>query len=230
MRYDTFLEEISATPLYLLLVFITMLAALHLTLVRRKNLNDIAWKHVDYVWLAAAALGLFATSAQVDRTLSQRYLEGTERPETAATYSFLRAQLADPAGVCVPRMRSAFSPANFDEIVAEQQALCKRAKEIAAKMPTAFDQNFPPLEATGFEPIGIDSNFEAGFVQSVSRAAELYRQQQLRYAALVKSSEQSTGELVFSVLGPLLISFALALRITKVSGEIKNARAKPNKA
>jgi hypothetical protein len=230
MRYDTILEEISATPLYLFLVFVVVLAAMHLALVRRRSLSDIAWKHMDYVWLAAAALGLFAASVQIDRTLSQRYLENTERPRIAATYSFLREQLADPAGVCMPRQRSALSPANFDEIVAEQQALCKRAKEIAAKMPTAFDRDFPPLEATGFEPVGIDSNFESGFVHGVSRAAELYRLQQLRYAELVKSSEQSTGELVLSVLGPLLISFALALRVTKVSGEIKNARAKQTKA
>jgi hypothetical protein len=230
MRYDTILEEISATPLYLLLVFIAMLVTLDLGLVRGKNLSEIAWKHVDYIWLAAAGLGLFAASAQVDHTLSQRYLQGTQIPRIAAAYSELRAQLADPAGVCMPRQRSAFSPTNFDDIVAEQQALCKRAKEIAAKMPTAFNLKFPPLEATGFEPIGIESNFETAFVQGVNRAAEQYRQQQRRYAELVMSSKQSTGELVFSVLGPLLISFALALRITKVSGEIKNARAKHNKA
>ena len=58
MRYDTILEEISATPLYLFLVFVVVLAAMHLALVRRRSLSDIAWKHMDYVWLAAAALGL----------------------------------------------------------------------------------------------------------------------------------------------------------------------------
>lgn len=175
MRYDTVLEEISATPLYLLVVFIAMLVTLDLGLVRRKNLSDAAWKHVDYIWLAAAALGLFAGSAQVDHTLAQRYLLSAQYPQTVAAYSYLRGQLTNPVSICVPRQRSAFSPPNFDDIIAEQQSLCKRAKEIAAKMPSMFDHNFPPLDATGFEPIGMDSKFEIGFVQDVNRAAEFYR-------------------------------------------------------
>lgn len=226
MRFDSLIVEIAATRAYLFAVFGTMIILLHLLLITWLKLDDIAWKKVDYIWLAAAALGLLGASTQADRFVSEGILASHERPRIASLYKSLRATLADPSSVCLPRTRSAYSPPNFDEIVAEQQALCKRSAEIAARMPESFANHYPPLEETGYEPLGIMGKYEPDFVRAVARIAEEYRQQQRRYTDLVDATKTSTLESFVIILGPLLISFALALRITKVTGEIRNARAK----
>lgn len=63
-------------------------------------------------------------------------------------------------------------------------------------------------------------------MRTIESMASTYSQQQRRHAAFVEGSKRSENELVYVVLSPLLIAFALALRITKVSGEIANARRK----
>jgi hypothetical protein len=224
MRYDTLLEEVSARPGYLLLAFLLLLAVMHLVLLLWLKLDDLSWKKVDYVWLGAAALGLMASSAQAGRMLSERYLI-TERASVASAYSLLRDTLSSPPGVCMPRSRTEWSPPEFDAIVKEQVHLCSKALEVAERMKPLLD-DFPPLEETGFQVVGEQAVYERDLARHINEVANEYRQYQQRYAALLQSTRQSTPELMFSVLGPLLIAFALALRITKVTGEIKNARAK----
>ena len=203
-----------------------MLLVFHLVLVYWMKLGDASWKRLDYVWLGTAVLGLLSASAQSDRFLSKRFLETFERPRTESTYTMLRMMLDGHTYLCVPRQRSSASPPNFDQIVQEQQALCKRAQEIATKMPAKISDSFPPLEKTGYEPFGIDAKFEIGYVQSVAKAAEQYREQQKRYEEFVSAGNLSTGEEIITVFGPFLLAFALALRITKVTGDIRNAKSK----
>jgi hypothetical protein len=62
------------------------------------------------------------------------------------------------------------------------------------------------------------------YVDEVNSASEKYRLQQIRHADLTSTVKESEGEFVFEILGPLLLALALAVRITKVSGEIANAR------
>jgi hypothetical protein len=125
----------------------------------------------------------------------------------------------------MPRSRTEWSPPEFDAIVKEQVHLCSKALEVAERMKPLLD-DFPPLEETGFQVVGEQAVYERDLARHINEVANEYRQYQQRYAALLQSTRQSTPELMFSVLGPLLIAFALALRITKVTGEIKNARAK----
>ena len=137
MRFDSILVEISATPLYLLLLLALMLAVLHVALVVWWKLDDIAWKRVDYVWLSAAVIGVLVSSAQADRLLSERYARYVEAALTASAYRFLRQTLANPV-LCLPHTKSADSPPDFDQMVQEQQALCKQAN--------VQDYDWPPLD------------------------------------------------------------------------------------
>lgn len=226
MRYNTIVEDFSARPLYILAAFLLLLLVLHLVLVFWMKLGDVAWKRVDYLWLGAAVLGLLTASAQADHFLSKRYLETFERPRTESAYQLLRRTLDSYTALCLPRQRSPASPPNFDEMVQEQQALCKSGKEIAARMPQNITEPFPPLEKTGYEPFGIEAKYETSYARSVENAAEQYQQQQKRYAEFLSAGTLSSAEETITVLGPLLLAFALALRVTKVSGDIRNARSK----
>jgi len=226
MPYSTIVEEFSARPLYILASFLLLLLVLHLVLVFWMKLGDVAWKRVDYVWLGTAVLGLLTASAQAEHFLSKRYLEIFEGPRTESAYQLLRGEI-DTNQICLPRRRSAASSAlNFDERNQEQEALCKRGKEIASKMPKYITEPFPPLEQTGYESLGIEAKYETGYVKGVEYAAEQYRQQQRSYVESLSAGKLSSAEETIIVLGPLFLAFALALRITKVTGDIRNARIK----
>jgi gamma-glutamyl AIG2-like cyclotransferase len=226
MRYNTVIEELSSRPLYIFAAFVLLLLIFHLVLLYWMKLNDQSWKRVDYVWLGLAVLGLLSASAQSEHFLSKRYLETFERPRTQTAYKLLRMTLDSYTAMCLPRQRTPASPPNFDEIVQEQQTLCRRAQEIMANMPTNITDNFPPLEKTGYEPFGINAKYEKSYVRSVAEAAEQYREQQKRYEQFVSAGNLSLPEETLTVFGPFLLAFALALRITKVTGDIRNSERK----
>lgn len=230
MRFDSLIIEISATPAYLLLFFTIITVLFHLVFVWWGKLDDDTWKKVDYVWLGAAALGLIALSATAEQWMSRAFLDNSETARTASAYSLLRSHLemgASPSSpLCMKRIRSEFSPPDFDQIVQEQQDLCSRVREMTNSMPKSLAPPFPPLEKTGFIPFAGSIKYEAWYVSEANKEAEIYRVQQAKYAQLEESSKTSSWQTFYTVMGPLILSFALALRITKVSGELANAKSK----
>lgn len=221
------LIELSTTPIYLFALFVVLTGVFHAVFVFWLKLDDLAWKKIDYIWLGAATLGILVSSSQADRLASRLHLENLEAPLTETAYKFLRSYLADPPSICRPRFRSEFSPLDFDQIVQEQQSLCKQSKEIAATMPAQPPIPFPLLDKIGFASFGQDAKYEVWFVLEVNRLAEEYRHLQRQYAAFSESAQRMPiAEKLFTVMGPLLLAFALALRITKVTGELTNAQTK----
>lgn len=226
MRFSTVIEEISGTPLYLVVLFVVLLILMDVILVRFSKLSDVSWKKVDYIWLGAAALGLIGSSGKVDQFLSGRYAENFQAPALSTYYTRLRQSLVNPAGICATYIKGPDSPPDFDEIVEEQRALCAKSNEIANRMPKDFKEGYPPLADTGFERFGQSVKHEKGFIANINMYADEYDSKQKVYAKYEEGSKPSVGEDVLTVLSPLLIAFALALRITKVTGDIKNARQK----
>lgn len=153
-------------------------------------------------------------------------LQNFEIPRTEFAYRSLRSDLVNPAGVCIPHVRSEFSPPDFDEIVKEQRAICEWAEATVASMPTTLSAPYPLLENTGFKPFPGRAKYEESVIARINNSAEAYRQQQERYTMFANSLRTSEAEDTLTVLGPLLLTLALSLRITKVSGEIALAHAK----
>ena len=224
MTYDTMLEELSARPLYLLAVFVALLVLMDVLLVRVAKLDDTSWKKVDYVWLGATAIGILVAGVEAQHLLSQRYLDGTARKRAATAYESLRGTLERATGLCEQRTRTENSPLNFNEMLNEMRSLCAQSRAAAARMPAKMPDSCPTLDDVGFMPFGEGSKYETSFVQSVVEGAERYRAQQKRCAMFIEAAAPSQARLVYSVLGPLMLVFAVALRITKVTGEVKNAR------
>lgn len=230
MRFDSLIIEISATPAYLLLFFIIITALFHLVLVWWVKLDDNTWKKVDYVWLGAAALGLISLSTTAEQWMSRAFLDNFETARTASAYGQLRGHLemgASPSSpLCMKRERSQFSPPDFDQMVREQQDLCISVRALTNTMPKNLAPPFPPLEKIGFIPFAGSIKYEEWYVSEANKGAENYRVQQEKYAQLEDSLKASSWEKFYTVMGPLVLSIALALRITKVSGELANAKSK----
>jgi len=230
MRFDTVIEEVSATPLYLLLIFVALLVAFDLILVRWRKIDDVAWKKVDYYYLGAAAVGILSLSGQAESVLAQRYATTVGR-WADSQYSAFHNMLGEAAsfGLCIPRERGPGSPDDFDAIVADQRRLCSQSIELAKVLPKALPPSVPTLESMGYKPLG-PANHGQGFVEQVNLQAESYRHLQARHAEMTMALQEDGWKLVYKIIGPLFLALALALRITKVTGEIANARKKKDSA
>ena len=226
MRYDNLLVEFATTPAYVFVAFVVFLLLFHVFMVKFRNHDDIFWKRVDYVWLGAAALGILSASAQLNHTVAQSYIENSEAARTVSMYGLLRHFLDGPFWVCLPRNRTEFSPPDFDAIIKEQQELCQQGIELARRLPSKLPDDYPSLESMGYTRIGENAKYEPDFGKMIETGAQMYRDQRDRYKGFVAASKPSSWEVIVNTFGPLLLAFALALRITKVSGEIKNAKAK----
>ncbi len=133
-----------------------------------------------------------------------------------------------PTYLCRKATRSNLSPPNFDEIERQFDEACAWLKSAPTILPEHDDGPFIPLnfDDTHFpsditEPIILNS---AQWVKGLFRE---YEERRLRLEDLKKQTEQSAFEEASRAVSPILLCIALALRITKVTGEIRLERKRP---
>ncbi len=230
MKYDSFLVELSTNPLYLFLFFLFVLSLLHIVLIFLMKVDDVGWKKIDYIWLSATGLGLLAASAQADTFLSRVYLENSITPSTKQQYQMLRFGITEVASkgvfACRTFTRSVASPDDFDKTVEEYRKLCEQVKVLNNTLPSKVSSPFPSLQELGYKQLEGDRNYVAWELEQLESYAQNYHDAQSRWSEFYDSSQKSGWETFFTILGPLLLSLALALRITKVSGELSNSNGK----
>jgi hypothetical protein len=212
---------------YFLLFFVGLLLLAHL-LVFPRNLSKKSWKKVDFIWLGIAAIGLITLTGEVRVTIAKRWIEYDRYP---AVWRFeeLKSKFAyaDNSYYCMELIRTEYSPDNFDELVIQIRARCSWVKEVH-KTLSLFDADTLPL-------IGMDMFPEVTFtdpylletVNNIKIAVSDYsdfRESTLNTIAMTESSELEETVFYWS---PFLLAIALALRIAKVSGELRYE--KPNK-
>jgi|SRR5450631_4248888 len=229
MRWGSILVDISATPRYFLAFTVVLTVAFHLILIKWAKLSNSSWKRVDYLWLAATALGLVGNSAAAERLLSKNYLNTFDIPATTYSYNRLRSIIEDLArpdsGACAPRVRSPSSPPNFDEMVRGQKELCQDARSVLRGMAVTAAPDYPPLEKLGFVPLTTSDDVLRSTVAEINRLTAEYAQQRSELLDHKRTSEPSDSDDVQTVLSPLMFAIAVALRLAKVSGELSNSKA-----
>lgn len=230
MRFSSVLIELAATPAYLLAIFCLLTFVFHLAFVWVWPIGDLAWKRIDYVWLGAATLGLMGASGHADRYISGELAANLEEPRTARAYRdirFIIEKAAEPtSSICSERTRSEFSPPYYDEIVREQQRQCSYFRVLADAIPDEVAAPFPTLDVLGFTDYAGSTDHESWYIAQTRKSAKEYEAQRELYVQRKRSAEVSDFEASITLLGPVLLCFALALRITKVSGEVRNAKRK----
>lgn len=96
---------------------------------------------------------------------------------------------------------------------------CEWCKKVADSLPKRVDHDFPELKTPESPP----RIFDKELTEEIERLRALFREYEKsridRQELLVKG-ERTEWETTLFAFGPLLLSIALAIRITKVSGEI----------
>jgi hypothetical protein len=205
-------------------VFVGSLLAFHLMFVWPRNLTKRGWKIVDYFWLGVGLLGVIGSVGVGRQTIAENLLTiARARVNSFAVDVESALRFGTSGAICRRFVRSEFSPPpeEFDRLQREFDAQCAwftqaierlKASPFAKREPLTFEHlGGPP-------PAGADGWTSAHTRETVDRynaaIADLER--------LSRDAKRTEIELVLLIFGPFLLVVALALRITKVTGELRH--------
>jgi hypothetical protein len=187
-------------------------------------LGKRGWKIVDYVWLIAGSIALTGTVFQTRQVVATSMLPTLESfvsisNDDAKYYS--SPKFYDGL-ICRTFVRSAFSPPEqeFKKTQEEFDNACAWAKQITERLKDVdrwaiIDTASLPKPPPSTEP-------SIHFAQKeMYDAFDTHNLIAHKRQALQEALRRSDWEKFVAVISPLLAVIALALRITKVTGEIR---------
>jgi len=207
--------------------FAFFLVVFDLVLVRWLKLGKVAWKRVDYVWLGFAAFGLIGSVAQVRISSASAQLGLFEQRATTAfndAKSLVDFYATKPGVICRTFVRSEHSapPDQFQRMQHEYDVACQWITQFAKAIPsrppnpiTRIDQSILPPR-----PEVTDSALKGKF-RGLDRQFGFFNQRVDELEIVRARAGATATEQTIVYLWPFLLAFALALRITKVTGEIR---------
>ena len=204
------------------LIFIVALTAFHTVLVYVRPLSALAWKKVDYFWFSLAVIGILG-AAQANRA-SQSEL--SLRTQAAAHYAHVfEAARWDNFNTClrVEKPSSSSGP-KFEKWLA-CTARKRWVDRVTARIIEQGTQHNQPIDlelimgATSIPAKPIDQDLLTPAIMEYNKVI----------SAIAKVKDAAKSNWIDEFLkqyGSLFLAVALALRITKVTGEIRLSREK----
>lgn len=203
--------------------FVAWLAVLHVVLVLWKPLTKRGWKQVDYVWLATAFLGILASVGSARQLVTESmYNVAAYRLDGAAESVTEWVDAGRSEGICREFVRSEHSPPpeDFERAQREYDRLCAwfRAASQHVDSVLATGESISLAQLGGSPP---PTGADQWYVETLAEAVVDYNAVLASRAELADAAAPSNAESELVIMGPYLLAVALALRITKVSGELK---------
>jgi len=219
------LIEIGSNPTWLFALFAVFLAIFHGWLIYWKPIGQVGWKRVDYIWLSVAAVGLVGQSAQVrQHWYSSAYDMYHYRIEGALSSLKMRADFSISNAICGMCVKTEYSPKNFDQIESEYQFACGEFKRITKEvLSPQGPRDVAFLDLLDVSPIQSKLTHPV-LIETLENLANAHRE----FIGVLKEksnakykTQTTTNEFVLIAFSPFLLMLALALRITKVTGEVR---------
>lgn len=226
---------ITANPSALLVVFVVALCVAHAVLLPTLGEDEVKWQYIDYVWLPLALIGLLAAVQHTRLEIASTY-EALARTREASAWRqvhyWAENYSRESSYLCRKGVRSQYSPPPdvFEAIDRDHNSTCdwfRSVKALLPKLPTEVPSNYsdstlppPPSQSghSGRGPLEAVETFRHALVQFSQERATVATQR------LEASSAQFFKALRY--VGPFVLAIALAIRITKVTGEIRIKRRK----
>lgn len=230
-----FSYPLTANPLALVLVFAGALALSHAVLLPLLAFNELRWHALDYLWLPMVLLGVLGGAQQNRVEISNAFRGAWEyqlRGSLAEANRLLKYHTSDQTYLCQKATRSEYSPPPqiFEQIERDGIETCKWFKELqqfVPQSPESVPKGFslkemprpPSLSGhSGSGPEDAIENMQSSLKEVVEALAEIQ----------THTAEKESPFMIrlAKYYGPLLVCFALAIRITKVTGEARIKRRK----
>lgn len=223
---DHFLIQL-ATDFWVLTGFLcVLLVVLHFFMIYVLKLDKVGWKRTDYFWLGIAALGLMKTTSEVRLMVAESSLSDTRSRVVSGLKELRRVVAQSPTGsLCAKFVKSESSPSDFDERQRQHDVACKWVTSISSLVPESDEPPFKELRFVDTQPPeDITARDVIQSMEWIQRLFDDYEQRRKEYEDLLILLERTDGERTHIIFGPILLCIALAIRITKVTGEIRLER------
>lgn len=233
MKFDFSPLSFATSPIALIVLFLALVAIFHLIIIYVKNPDDITWKRVDYLWLSLTIIGIVSTSGAIERHVSKILLDSQEIPRLKTNYSmihnFFDIRASSEGWYCINHEYEntfAITKEKFEEHSNRLREQCAYLQQQLKKVPKEIPEPYPSLKDLNL-PSDISSKVQ-NKDESIRYQDVLnyYNEQYLIYADTKNKIEISDSEFILLFLSPFFICLGLAIRVTKVTGDIMNAKKK----
>jgi len=233
MKFDFSLLSFATSPIALIILFFALVFVFHLFIFYVKNPDDITWKRVDYLWLSLTLIGIVSTSGAIERHISKILLYSQEIPRLENSYimvyDFFDIRASSEGWYCrKTNYDSTFlvTKEEFEEHSNRLSEQCIYLQQILKKLPKKISEPYPSLTDLSL-PSDISSKVQ--YKDEAIRYQEIlsyYNDQYLIYMDTKDKMEISNSEFFLLFLSPFFICLGLAIRVTKVTGDIMNTKKK----
>jgi hypothetical protein len=187
-----------------------------------RALDALAWKRLDYAFLAVTGLSLLFVVAD-----SRRVFADHDWRLNFARLSSAQSQLSDALTsftklVCgLSLRRTEYSPPNFDDLVAQQKLECDDTTRLKEQVGTILQaQDRAKLYSVGPPSKVTEPGLRGDYDWLIAAHKELVTAEALNAELYARAQRNLTGELL-RLLSIYILAAALALRITKNTADIK---------
>jgi hypothetical protein len=193
----------------------------YLLLIRVWPLSKDGWRIVDYVWLSAGAVGLIGATSQGRQLVAENVLRTYTQIEKSA-YDPLFGYLENPNRddyLCRKIQPATFRSAEeADRLQEESDRFCAWYREIERILAGIDRESVVPRNTFPPSPVVTDRLFQ-NELEDFERWLNQHNNLRVARLSLEAAAKRSDAEQMLTVFSPLLLALALALRITKVTGE-----------
>jgi hypothetical protein len=204
------------------LLFVSVLF-LHWALVYQWPLGKTAWKRVDYIWVSFAIFGVMGGISESRQMLARGTLTWANTRLTSV-FEQLRSEsriMSGTSGFCRSFNRTEMSPppGEMERLEREYGQACKWIKELSSGIPTSPTEKIDTRYIESAPQISTPelSQWTRGIIDRAATFNYLLD----RRASLMEKSSRTSVEQLIVLFASILLIFALALRLTKVTGEIR---------
>lgn len=221
--FDFLINRLISDTICILIGLIACTAILHVMFVWPFNCSKVFWKKVDYFWFGISILGLLSLVTEVRVAQASAWYE-IEKTRLIAEYSHLEYFSQSPGNshYCWPFVKSGLSPSDFDEREQQRRLTCTWMKKVNDVVGTIQVENEPLLFFEQFPTPQFTDSYYLVYVTRLKQLIGNYNHQVLVVQELRNLMDKSSIEQIQTVLWPFLLLIALAIRLTKVSGELRH--------
>ena len=217
---------------YIFLLFISFLLIFNILFIYIFPLSKIAWKKVDYIWLVLATIGILALFSEV-RIHTAAYWIKMDKNYTLTplrTIDEIFLGKSAQSYICSKGIRTEYSPDNFDEIEKLSELHCKWFKKVRNLLDSKLkDNDLPSIQIKDLPNVTFNETIHINNVNDIKEFITKYNHLKEEYLEVKELTKQSSFEKVLFYFAPFILLFGLALRITKVTAEIREEKSKEKK-
>lgn len=208
---DTFYDSefFISSPFHALGVLVFLTAVLHLPFLFGHNLSKSGWKKVDYVWLSTAVLALLASASEVRLFVAGNWLDQEQRVATTTLNSLANYTKSVVSG----RMCNEF------ELRAQERLACDWFNSTSEYFDSLTLNETPELKLAPFPDLEKNDWGYQDYEQFKGLYA-YYSHEYERVTQVQRATVKSPFEMALWYFSPLLLCMSLAVRFTKVTGEV----------